>query len=48
MAAGVLLPGIVSGYLQVWMGYESYFLMSFLVAIPGLATIYFLPLEDKK
>src|SRR5450759_4306769 len=48
MAAGVLLPGIVSGYLQVWIGYESYFLMSFLVAIPGLATIYFLPLEDKK
>ncbi len=48
MAAGILLPGIVSGYLQVWIGYESYFLMSFLVAIPGLATIYFLPLEDKR
>ncbi len=47
MAAGILLPGIASGYLQVWMGYENYFLMSFLVAIPGLATIYFLPLEDK-
>lgn len=48
MAAGILLPGIVSGYLQVWMGYENYFLMSFLVAVPGLATIFFLPLEDKK
>ena len=47
MAAGILLPGIVSGYLQVWMGYENYFLMSFLAAIPGLATIYFLPLGDK-
>ena len=47
MAAGILLPGIVSGYLQVWMGYENYFLMSFLAAIPGLATIYFLPLEDR-
>ncbi len=47
MAAGILLPGIMSGYLQVWMGYENYFLMSFLAAIPGLATIYFLPLEDK-
>ncbi len=47
MAAGILLPGIMSGYLQVWMGYENYFLMSFLLAIPGLATIYFLPLEDK-
>ncbi|MGA7161857.1 MAG: MFS transporter [Bacteroidota bacterium] len=47
MAAGILLPGIVSGYLEVWMGYENYFLMSFLVALPGLATIYFLPLGDK-
>ena len=47
MAAGVMLPGIVSGYLQVGMGYENYFLMSFLVAIPGLATIYFLPLEKE-
>jgi PAT family beta-lactamase induction signal transducer AmpG len=48
MAAGILLPGIVSGYLQVWIGYENYFLMSFLAAIPGLATIYFLPLDDQE
>ena len=47
MAAGVLIPGIISGYLQTWLGYEHFFLMSFLVAIPGLATIAFLPLEDK-
>ena len=46
MAAGVLVPGIFSGYLQSWMGYESYFLMSFLAAIPGMATIAFLPLGD--
>ena len=47
MAAGMMIPGLVSGYLQVWMGYQNYFLMSFLVAIPGLATIFFLPLEEK-
>jgi PAT family beta-lactamase induction signal transducer AmpG len=47
MAAGMLLPGIVSGYLQAWMGYPNYFLMSFLVSIPGLITIFFLPLEEK-
>jgi PAT family beta-lactamase induction signal transducer AmpG len=47
MAAGVLIPGIVSGYLQSWLGYETFFLMSFLVAIPGLLTIAFLPLGDK-
>lgn len=48
MAAGIVLPGLVSGYLQTWMGYQSFFLMSFIVALPGLATIHFLPLEDKK
>ena len=48
MAAGMMLPGIASGYLQVRMGYEEYFLMSFLSAIPGLAAIYFLPLEEKQ
>lgn len=47
MAAGMLLPGIMSGYLQSWMGYQNYFMMSFLVAIPGLATIFFLPLDEK-
>jgi PAT family beta-lactamase induction signal transducer AmpG len=47
MAAGVLVPQIFSGYLQAWLGYQNYFLLSFLVAIPGLATIFFLPLEDK-
>ena len=48
MAAGILLPGVMSGYLQVRMGYEGYFLMSFLAAVPGLAAIYFLPLDEKK
>jgi PAT family beta-lactamase induction signal transducer AmpG len=48
MAAGVMLPGIFSGYLQAWMGYQNYFLMSFLVAIPGLFTIFFLPLSEQE
>ncbi len=48
MAAGMVLPGLVSGYIQSWLGYQSFFLMSFLVAIPGLLTIAFLPLQDHK
>lgn len=48
MAAGVLIPQLMSGYLQTWMGYQNYFLMSFLVAIPGLMTIFFLPLKNKE
>ncbi|HEY6952320.1 MAG TPA: MFS transporter [Bacteroidota bacterium] len=47
MAMGMMIPGLISGYLQTWMGYSNYFLMSFLVAIPGLFTIFYLPLEEK-
>jgi PAT family beta-lactamase induction signal transducer AmpG len=46
MAAGVLIPGIFSGYLQSWLGYPHYFLISCLLSLPGLATIFFLPLEE--
>ncbi len=48
MATGMFIPGLFSGYLQTWIGYEYYFLMSFCVTIPGLMTIFFLPLGDKK
>jgi PAT family beta-lactamase induction signal transducer AmpG len=49
MAAGVLIPGVFSGYLQTWLGgYQHYFLLSSLAVIPGMLTIFFLPLEDKK
>jgi MFS transporter, PAT family, beta-lactamase induction signal transducer AmpG len=49
MAAGVLIPGVFSGYLQTWLGgYQHYFLFSSLAVIPGMLTIFFLPLEDKK
>lgn len=49
MAAGVLIPGVFSGYLQTWLGgYQHYFLFSSLAVIPGMLTIFFLPLEDRK
>lgn len=47
MAAGVLIPGVFSGYLQASLGYQNYFLMSALAVIPGMMTIFFLPLEDE-
>lgn len=47
MAAGVLIPGVFSGYLQTSLGYQNYFLMSALAVIPGMLTIFFLPLEDE-
>lgn len=46
MAAGVMIPGVFSGYLQSWIGYQNYFLMSALATIPGMITIFFLPIAD--
>lgn len=45
MALGIMLPGAVSGYLVSWLGYTNFFLVAFLASIPGIITIYFLPLE---
>lgn len=46
MAAGVLVPGFYSGTLQQALGYQNFFLISFLAAIPGMITIFLLPLGD--
>ena len=48
MAAGLLIPGAVSGELQQMFGYEQFFLISFLVSIPGIIVIFFLPLNRDK
>lgn len=45
MAFGLLAPGALSGYLSEKVGYEQTFLISFLAAIPGMITIFFLPLN---
>ncbi|MBX9771388.1 MAG: MFS transporter [Candidatus Obscuribacterales bacterium] len=45
MALGVMLPGTISGYLVTWLGYTNFFLLSFCAAIPGIITIFFLPLS---
>ncbi|MBS1990724.1 MAG: MFS transporter [Cyanobacteria bacterium SZAS LIN-3] len=47
MAFGILLPGYFSGNLAAMLGYKTFFLVSFLAAIPGMMTILLLPLEDK-
>lgn len=44
MALGLLLPGYVSGKLCTMLGYQNFFLLSFLLSIPGMIAILFLPL----
>lgn len=47
MAIGLNIPGMISGYLQEWLGYSMFFLVVTILAIPGLITIYYLPLKDE-
>jgi PAT family beta-lactamase induction signal transducer AmpG len=46
MAFGLLVPGFLSGYLADWLGYQSFFLVSFLCSIPGIISILYLPLDS--
>ncbi len=47
MAMGMMLPGMVSGYLQQAVGYPKFFMIVCIATLPGLATIAFLPLKNK-
>lgn len=47
MALGLLLPGAVSGFIQESIGYELFFLVSFLASLPGIIVILFLPLTTE-
>lgn len=46
MALGMMLPGAISGYLQQEVGYPVFFIIVCLLAIPGIATVFFLPLTE--
>lgn len=46
MALGMMLPGLVSGYLQQFLGYQLFFVVVFLLTIPGMLTLLFIPLHD--
>ncbi|MCX6151767.1 MAG: MFS transporter [Ignavibacteriales bacterium] len=46
MAAGMMLPGFVAGFLQQLLGYQSFFIMTLLLGIPGIITLFFIPLEE--
>lgn len=47
MALGVFVPSYISGYLQTWLGYQNFFLLSFLASVPGIIVIFFLPLTKE-
>ena len=44
MAIGMMVPGIVSGYLQEWLGYYKFFILAGMLTLPGMVCIRFLPM----
>ncbi|MBV6627976.1 MAG: MFS transporter [Rivularia sp. (in: Bacteria)] len=48
MALGLMLPGAISGTIQEAIGYPMFFILVFLLTIPGMATIFFIPLNEEK
>lgn len=48
MALGLMLPGAISGQIQQSIGYPTFFIYVFLLTIPGMATIFFIPLDEER
>ncbi len=48
MSLGMMLPGLVSGYIQQAVGYQVFFILVFLLTIPGILTLFFIPVSDEQ
>ncbi|MEH2081069.1 MAG: MFS transporter [Nostoc sp.] len=47
MALGLMLPGLISGYLQKAFGYPLFFILVCLLTIPGMIALFFIPLTEE-
>ena len=51
MNLGVMIPGMISGYLSSWLGYKYFFIFVMFATIPALLITWFVPFtyhDDKK
>ncbi|HEY9674686.1 MAG TPA: hypothetical protein V6D11_24825 [Waterburya sp.] len=46
MALGMMFPGLISGYIQQAVGYPIFFVLVFLLTIPGMITLFLIPIKD--
>jgi PAT family beta-lactamase induction signal transducer AmpG len=46
MALGMMFPGLISGYIQQAVGYPIFFILVCLATIPGMITLFFIPLDE--
>lgn len=42
MALGMMLPGLISGYMQEWLGYDGFFIWVVLGALPAIFLLRYL------
>ncbi|MCP6759655.1 MAG: MFS transporter [Fischerella sp. CENA71] len=47
MALGMMLPGVISGYIQQYFGYPLFFILVCVLTIPGMISMLFIPLSEK-
>jgi len=47
MALGMMIPGMISGWLQECIGYQNFFIWVILCAIPGLLPVLFVKVDPK-
>ncbi len=47
MALGMMVPGMISGWLQELIGYQNFFIWVMICTIPGFAVIPFLKVDEK-
>jgi len=45
MALGMMLPGMISGYMQEMLGYQMFFIYILLCTIPGFLTVFFIKID---
>ena len=47
MNLGVMIPGMMSGYLSDWLGYKDFFIYVLIAAIPAFVITWFIPFTYK-
>lgn len=47
MAFGMMIPGMISGYMQEWLGYQHFFVYVLICTLPGMAIIPFLKIDPE-
>jgi MFS transporter, PAT family, beta-lactamase induction signal transducer AmpG len=47
MALGMMVPGMISGKLQMALGYKMFFVVVLILTVPGMLSLFFIPRNEK-